>query len=263
MSNTDDLGDPEPEAKDDPSTALFLALYLLLLAFFIVLNTISTIEELKAKAIMDNLKTTFTTLLSPARLDTFTSQVGDVVASQELHEEVTQLFETAIPAVRVTLVQPGRAMQVAFHPDQLFFPDTTTLRPGRREMMDRLVASIGNPAPGKIYSMEAVFSVDPTADGFVPLEEGLAMKRAGTLARELLARGLSPDTLLTGLDKGIGGSEVRLNFHIVNEDQNRLMIGDGNSAPAGAGGTVGGGRSAPSSDAAGGAMPLLPSAVPQ
>ena len=65
------------------TTALFLALYLLVLAFFIVLVTISSLEDVKSKAVMDSLTSTFSSLLPPTTdLTFFASREGDILAGE-------------------------------------------------------------------------------------------------------------------------------------------------------------------------------------
>ena len=52
----DDFDAPlEPEQTQDNTVALFLGLYLVVLAFFILLVTISTLEEAKSQRVMDSL----------------------------------------------------------------------------------------------------------------------------------------------------------------------------------------------------------------
>ena len=69
------------EAGVDSTIALFLGLYLVVLAFFILLVSISSIEKTKSSKVMDSLSSTFTSLLPPsADLTTFTAKDGDIIA---------------------------------------------------------------------------------------------------------------------------------------------------------------------------------------
>ena len=56
---------PEPEHGSN-TPALFLSLFLLVLAFFILMVTISTLEEVKTKSVMDSLTSTFTSIVPPS-----------------------------------------------------------------------------------------------------------------------------------------------------------------------------------------------------
>ena len=70
---------------------VFLSLFFLILAFFIVLVTISTVEKVKSKAVMNSVTTAFTTNLPPRTDPTtdFTAKEGDVLAGQAFQEEIT------------------------------------------------------------------------------------------------------------------------------------------------------------------------------
>ena len=70
------------------SIFLFLSLFLLVFAFFIVLVSISTLEEVKSNAVKDSLTSTFTTVLPPSTDPTeFTSKDGDFLAGQQFQEQ--------------------------------------------------------------------------------------------------------------------------------------------------------------------------------
>ncbi len=194
----DDDDAPEKPVKNDPSTALFLSLYLILLAFFIVLNAISTLEEAKTEAATNSLSRTFNSILVRPSDQTFTSQAGQVLATQEFIAEITRLFETAIQAVQIELVQPGQVLAVSFHPDSLFQYDDTTLRPGRMPMLQRMVASLAAEPPGYSYDMEAIFGL-PGPDAPLPVTPTLAIRRATALARVLEQHGMPPGKLAVGL----------------------------------------------------------------
>ncbi|MCG8508815.1 MAG: hypothetical protein MI741_06260, partial [Rhodospirillales bacterium] len=93
MNRVDKLPQVEPSVPTGSHvTSLFLALYLLVLAFFIVLVTISTPEDVKSQAVMDSLSSTFSSLLPPSTdLTAFSSREGDLLAGQALQEEMTDI----------------------------------------------------------------------------------------------------------------------------------------------------------------------------
>ena len=137
--------------------ALFLGLYLLVLAFFILLVTISTREEVKANAVMDSLSATFSTILPPSTSPAaFTAREDSIQAGQEFQERVTRLFATTLQVAKVESVQPGRLMRVLLPSDSLFFPGETRIRESRYPLLDRMVAAMSGRPPGVRYDMEFV-----------------------------------------------------------------------------------------------------------
>ena len=94
------------EAPKDPTLALFLGLYLILLAFFVLLNTMATIQEDRVKAVLGSLLSTFSTeVLNFASPTEFSASVGDTLASQEFHREIRDFFEVAVPLAQVECLQ--------------------------------------------------------------------------------------------------------------------------------------------------------------
>ncbi|MGB0671625.1 MAG: flagellar motor protein MotB [Rhodospirillales bacterium] len=204
--------------------ALFLALYLVVLAFFILLVTISTLEERKSQAVQDSLTSTFTTLLPPSdELTAFASKDGDVIAAQEFQREVTNLFATAIRVAKVEIVQPGRLMRVKVPTSVLFADQESRVRPGQVGLLDRLVATLSARPYGLRHDLEFVIGSRYTGGTNLPVGQTRQMARAGEFARSILARGAPPDSVAVGLSPG-DEAEVTLWFYIRTVEEARLRF---------------------------------------
>ena len=206
--------------------ALFLGLYLLVLAFFILLVTISTREEVKANAVMDSLSATFSTILPPSTSPAaFTAREDSIQAGQEFQERVTRLFATTLQVAKVESVQPGRLMRVLLPSDSLFFPGETRIRESRYPLLDRMVAAMSGRPPGVRYDMEFVIGIADGEDGILPVGQTLEMARAGAFAREMQSRGAPPDSISIGLRPGAGADAV-IWFHVRSLDEMCIKFGD-------------------------------------
>ncbi len=79
-----------------------------MLAFFIVLVSISSVEKIKSRAVMDSLTSTFASLLSPTSdVNAFTGREGDLPAAQAFQDQIAAVFSAPIRIARVEVVQPG------------------------------------------------------------------------------------------------------------------------------------------------------------
>ena len=215
--------DDAPESGGH-TTALFLALYLLVLAFFIVLVTISTLEEVKSQAVMDSLTSTFSSLLPPSTdLTVFNAKEGDVLAGQIFEEEITEIFATAIQVARIDVVQPGRQMRVTMPADAIFFPDSTEIRDSQLPLLDRIVASLSVTAPGVHHDMDFLVVVPYGRDGALPTGRSLPAARAASFAHALHLRGVPPARMSLGLKPG-RGQTVILRFFVRTPDEDRLRF---------------------------------------
>jgi len=201
----------QPQAKGGENTvALFLGLYLVVLAFFILLVTMSTLEESKSKKVMDSLSSTFTSIMPPsADLQTFKSKDGDVLAGQEFQQQVTGIFATALGIDKVKTVQPGRQMRLQLEADSLFFDNEARIRPAMYPLLDRTVAALSNRPSGLRFDLEFIIGTATAKDGkTMPVEQTLEVLRAGAFARAMNERGIPPDSLSVGMRPGHVGEIV-------------------------------------------------------
>lgn len=231
MDDLNAISAGEEEPKGDQTIALFLGLYLVVLAFFILLVTISTLEESKSKKVMDSLSSAFTTIVPPsAQLQNFQSKDGDVLASQEFQQQITGIFSTAVQIEKVEIVQPGRLMRVVMNTDSMFFTKEAKIRPNIFPMLDRTVASLSNRPAGMKFDLEMVIGVPVTGGKAMPIVETLEMSRAGVFARAMHERGLPPDSVSVGMRPGREG-EVTLWFYTREIDATKLKFREGEEVP--------------------------------
>ena len=210
MNDMDAQIQPQDEGGGSNTIALFLGLYLVVLAFFIMLVTISTVEDSKSKKVMDSLSSTFTSIVPPsADLQTFKSKDGDVLAGQEFQQQVTGIFATALGIDKVTTVQPGRQMRLLLASDSLFFDNEARIRPAMYPLLDRTVAALSNRPKGLRFDLEFVIGTPTAADGkTMPVKQTLEVTRAGAFARAMNERGIPPDSISVGMRPGHMGEIV-------------------------------------------------------
>ncbi|MCP5366030.1 MAG: flagellar motor protein MotB [Hyphomicrobiales bacterium] len=220
----DDMDIAKPEEPRDNTLALFLGLYLLVLAFFILLVTISTLEEVKSKAVMQSLSSTFASIFpASTTLSAFTSQEGEFLAGQEFQEEVTGIFATTFPVAKVEVIHPGRLMHVTLPSDRMFHDGEDRVREARKEMLDRIVAAISNRPDGLRYDLDFVIGSPPAVGAGLPIGSTLEMRRAGAFAQEMAARGLPADSLAVAMAPG-SPDQVSLQFHVRRRDEARVRL---------------------------------------
>lgn len=219
-------GGDRPKSDASRTITLFLALYLLILAFFILLVSISSVEEVKSKALMESLTSTFSSVLPPRMdLTAFNATTGDFLAADEFQRQVTGLFSTIVGIVTVDTIQPGRLMRVEMDADSLFEVDQDVIREGQSGFMDRLVSALSANPPGLRFEMEFVVPVPWAKNKTLPVQKNLSIERAGAFARDLLGRGTPPGAVSIGI-KGSDEKTVEIWFHIRGVDENRIRFED-------------------------------------
>ncbi len=192
----------DPPARPD-IVPIFLGLFLLVLAFFIMLVSISTFEKVKSSRVMDSLTSTFTTVLPPTSdpVD-FNAKDGDILAGEAFQEQITSIFSTAIQVENIEVVQPGRLMRLQMRVNVLYLDGQTSVREDQYPLLDRIVAVLSNRPPGLRQDMEVIIGSRVTEGVSLPVGQTLETSRVGELARLMVSRGAPPDAISVGMKQG-------------------------------------------------------------
>lgn len=225
MDNMDTQIAP-PQSAGDPTVALFLGLYLVLLAFFIMLVSISTPEETKSQKVMNSLSTAFPSIVPPIVDSQFKSTDDGVLAGQEFQQQVTGIFATELGIDKVETIQPGRQMRLILASDNLFFQGEARIRPAMFPLLDRTVAALSNRPAGMRFDLEFVIGTPTLSDGkTMPIAQTLEIARAGAFARAMFERGIPPDSVSVGMRPGHVG-EVVIWFYTRDIAADKLRLDD-------------------------------------
>lgn len=108
-------------------------------------------------------------------------------------------------------------MEVSVPADSLFEPGLAAVRRPHLRLLDRLVAAMAAPPTGYRYIMEFVTSSDYSTGETALGRETLALARAGSLARTMVARGAPPAAIAAGVvpRDGAGPDTARFRFSLV------------------------------------------------
>ena len=200
--NTDDT------ALFTSTVVQFLSLYLLVLAFFIWLVSLAQFEGVKSLAVINSLKAHFQAVEKEEKKTDLTALVrGKILNSKEFQDVVKGTFSTIIGVEKVDAPTPGRTMRVVMKSASLFEKETTKIRENHIPLLDRVIAALSGSAPGYHFEMEFIVGSEgdsPTRRTVSQLSnaQSLQMARAGVFVRNMLARGVPPDTVSIGIRKG-------------------------------------------------------------
>ncbi len=195
----------------------------MLLAFFILLNAISTREEVRSRAVMNSLISTFRSTVERSRTaEIFVSTLGPTPTPEELLEEVERLWVTAIPVTRVEVLTPGRAMQMVVPANKLYPGGEVPLRKDREDLIRNVARVLSTHPPGFVNELEIVLgSEDVTPESLKGKGGRLPLARAVEFAESLVAAGAPPDTISVGVRPG-DRRRVRLRFYVRREGRARI-----------------------------------------
>ena len=190
-----------PVSAGSSTMSLFLALYLLVLAFFILLVSFSTLEDVKAKTVMKSLTATFSTVL-PSTDPTALQSEDSSASGQAFQEQVTGIFGTSLQVDKVEIVQPGKLMRITVPTDALFQPGKAKVREAQTALLDRIIATLSGRPPGMRHDLELVMASRFVKDKDLSTERNLVLRRTDAFVQEMLSRGVPPDSVTVGVKPG-------------------------------------------------------------
>lgn len=212
MSDIDDYL-PNKESGPKKQEILFLSLMVLLLAFFIVLQSISVPQLEKQQKAMKSIEQTFqyddNFILIEG--DNISSQMDDKIGYPDQIKDIGDLFETKLKLAKVTKASQGKIMMVELPIDELFEHDSDDLLPISEPVMNRIATALRTQQNDGFYKMD-FYLMRPLKKDYSKDQRQLDIKRAGKVA--LYLSSLNVDSSRLGVGVQIGDpSLVRFIFH--------------------------------------------------
>ena len=209
------FGEGAGRGTRDPNLLTLLSLNLLLLAFFILLASISHFDEARVRSVIDSVQVAFRGAAAPSSGPAAVA-AAESLAIRTVQEEIRALAEQSIPLTRVERAGVGE-IRIDLPVDALFRPGEARVNPAQTPFLQRLTAMLaGGPATLR-------YEIDVTqADiGDRPTE----VARAGAVVRALAGAGAPADGLSAVTGPGDPGW-VRLVIRFVEGDRPRRLFDD-------------------------------------
>ena len=153
-------GTERREPDKGTSQPLFLSLFLLLLAFFIMLNAMSTVEEGRSDRVLDSVKRAFP---SSVRFDvddnTLDADPGYVVGDS-VRAALGSVFREVLPAIPVEIEADGNPIFVSIPAAQVYAPAAGGVTPIMERLAGRLAPILNAPPAGTGLDLQILFGVD-------------------------------------------------------------------------------------------------------
>lgn len=213
------------EPDKGSSQPLFLSLFLLLLAFFIMLNAISTVEEGRSDQVMESVKRAFPSAVRKEIAEDILDAEPGRVIGQSVRAALGTVFREVLPAVVVEVEANGNPIFVSIPARQVYAPAAGGITPVMEQLAGRLAPILNNPPAGSVLDLQILYGAADTASAG---ERDALIFRASETVRTFVDHEVDPAILAAGLEL-YDPQVVRLIFR---------------TRPAGAGGPdLGGGAS--------------------
>lgn len=206
------------------SQLMGLSLFVMLLAFFIVLNAISTFETTKVRPVMENLNYTFSSRSAgpiPAAQPSVREEPTASVSEGSTLERIKALFTAQIPGSKIILSQNKGVMYMRVSLDDL---ESAVMAVGQRNALEQkqagaaflkgfflptLVALMKTDETGMPYRMDIILNIGENPallQNRQPKQMEATIKRMSRIARKIEDAGVTAKLLSTGMQKGDEGT---------------------------------------------------------
>lgn len=199
-----DFQEDSPKRRGgDAAVVYMVSIYLLLIAFFVILHTISKKEAVREAAVVGSLRVTFQR--PEDRTEDLPSASGRTELSgpnEVFRDQLESVFGSFLDTARFSQVKKGNVLQVTVAAKDLFYDRTATLRADRIDLMRRMADLVTNPQPYRRNTIEIGFEAAVPLDGNDGLGRRLEIRRGGVLARDLVRNEVDPALVTVGIFRG-------------------------------------------------------------
>lgn len=175
--------EPGAHAGQSGNDVLFLALYVILLAFFILLNANASLSERKTQAVMETFQPAFVLPQVPAD--------ATALSVTSIETRLLDVFRNHLPTGEWQLQTLEGRIELALPLHRAFSTDSAVLQPGRISLVRQLGGIIGEAQDDS--GLDVLLMIGGA-------DQALARRRAAALARDLVRSGIVPTRFEAGTD---------------------------------------------------------------
>lgn len=183
----------------DANIIALLSLKLMLLAFFLLLVSMSSLQEQKVMLVIESVNDVFDGKIKATRsFPVFESALEELEGARDPRHEIARLFEQYLPASRVEPLDQGDKLRIALDLKLFFAEGESAFLVGPGLLLDRLAALLRRSAVlegTRVLAQQGL----PASDQRGAEDLNLAADRMAVLAQAFVKRGLAPERISAGL----------------------------------------------------------------
>ncbi|VAX03865.1 hypothetical protein MNBD_ALPHA03-90 [hydrothermal vent metagenome] len=211
------IGVPNPlkvkNKKSDDTTGLFVSLYLIVLAFFVVMNSISNQDQNKVDAATESVTRAFKNPFEPEAdfIDVAANEEA-VTPNDEFHDQILGVFASLVGFDGKYATKGGDTVRVEFNPNDLFMDDSHEFRPNQQPFLKQLSVFLAGGRSSERREINFVISTGKILPQGPKYWQDLNILRAGAFVHKLSEMNVAENQMSIGVVKG-PKEQVTLTFH--------------------------------------------------
>lgn len=191
------------------SLPLFLSLFLLLLAFFIFLNSISSFEAGKSDRVLQSIRASFPGIDDTGEGSGILDGDEGGAIERSVAERLEEAFVFAFPRLRPRIITETERLHVDIPLDRLFAPGTATPKAAVQVLTKRLSRVLASPSPRRRLETQILFGYAGAAGQLA--KDRLTLTRASLMIERMLNAGSPPRLTSIGFEPGhVGDLRFRI-----------------------------------------------------
>ncbi len=215
--------------RNDGSVVILISLYLLLLAFFIMLTALSQRELTRAEAAVGSVTKVFKPDIAQQTIDKSTDEPPGLFRARDAYlSSVRAAFADTLPVAEFESLEDGNLLRAEVPAENLFRPGTTELFGSSETLLGGLGEALNRREPELRLRLEVLLRSGPVLPTGDQLGQVLEVRRVAAMSQALRGQGAPSRLISVGVAPGDPG-QVRFSFHAepIPEPQPELVPADG------------------------------------
>ncbi len=217
---------PGEKKPGGDTTSLFVSLYLIILAFFMVLNSISNQSQTKVKSATDSVTRAFDNPFAPdADFIDVTEGENSQLPNDEFYEQLQGVFASLIGFEGKFPSQGGNTIRVEFAQSNIYEEQSSEFRPDQEAFFVQLANFLNNEGFGTVREIEYIIYTGDDFPAGPQYWNDVQILRSGAIIQKLTGMGVREDQLSIGVFPG-PEDLLKISFFIRDEVASRQDLQD-------------------------------------
>ena len=202
-----EMGEPMmgPANEKNANAFIFVSLYLLLLAFFIFLHSVSVLQEERVRTVLGSVNIAFAGLSRDTPADRQKKLSGEEQGTQAFHAKLKNVFETAVPLVESRFTKGGTRLQFSVPVRQLFAYRSLELRDTLETFLEEVAATLIARNNNVATDLEIRIGTGVALPELATVSHNIAAQRVSHLSELLMEEGVPSRNISIGMEAGDAG----------------------------------------------------------
>lgn len=209
------------------TTSLFLSLYLVLLAFFILLNALSKIEEKKARETMKSINETFSRSegidIKPELEEIKEGSIEEEYTQGAYLSGIMKIAKENINEPDIKITTFGNYIRITYPIERFFEPASSRIMGKQKSLLTKIADEVSTIPEGQRMDVDFTIGVDGSQASSPDASNNLSVARSGEFARFMESIGVSQHLISVGIKPSVKGV-VKITFYDRNISEAEVRV---------------------------------------